>query len=141
MTMEYKYLHRVHILLTVALFIVCIAVATAFIWATQTEQLQIKSEKELLGPYTDISSLSASNIAHAYIIFLDRVKAKHSTWNKADWDYAKAVLAKLDSRKRSMGRIINIDDLSKIKEIEAEFRELEAKGSARQRTKVSISAR
>ena len=112
------------------MFTVCILAASALIAASQTDQLHIKSERELLGPYADVGSLTASNIAHAYMTFIDRVKAKQANWNRADWDYAKAVLAKLNSRKRSMGRIINIDDMGKIKDMEAEFRALEAKAAA-----------
>lgn len=97
----------------------------------QAGAAQRNPERELLGPYADIKSLTTSNLAHAYITFLENVKARNGNWSAQDWDGAKVVMQKLDARKNSMARILKVADVSHIKKVQAEFRKLEAQNHAK----------
>ena len=88
-------------------------------------------EKELLGPYHDIKSLTTGNIAHAYITFIENARTRQSTWAEEDWRQAKVVMQKLDSRANSMGRMLKVADRSHIRAVQDEFRGMEARMAAK----------
>ncbi|MBC5993732.1 hypothetical protein [Pontibacter cellulosilyticus] len=114
---------------------VCVAVYCTFMGSAYTQaataQGQKNPEKELLGPYHDIKSLTTGNIAHAYLTFIENVRARQGTWSEDDWIQAKAVLRKLDSRTNSMNRMLKVADRSHIRAAQSEFRGMEARMAAK----------
>ncbi|RIJ43083.1 hypothetical protein [Pontibacter oryzae] len=84
-----------------------------------------KWEKQLLGPYHKINTLTAANVREAYTAFLTNVRAQHNNWTDTEWDHAKAVLDKLDYKKNTLESQLKLDDKGKIKMLQAEFRALE----------------
>lgn len=88
-------------------------------------------QKKLLGPYANIDMLSAYNLRSAYISLLEHAHAQHSGWSDADWQQAKAVLDKMDSKKGTLESQLTLDDKAKIKVMQAEFRALETAGNVR----------
>lgn len=84
-----------------------------------------KWEKQLLGPYYKINTLTAANVREAYITFLTSVREQHQNWTDTEWNHAKAVLDKLDYRKNSLESQLKLNDKGKIKMLQAEFRALE----------------
>lgn len=97
--------------------------------AVQAEPSTKSMEKQLLGPYSNIQSLTASNLRHAYMTFMDNVRAKHGSWTKQDWNQANAVINKLNARENSMNRILSVTDKAQIKILQTEFNTLYAKAT------------
>lgn len=99
--------------------------AVAAVQEDETAQLW---QKELLGTYADVNSLTAANLREAYITLLVNVREKKGSWSDQDWNKAKAVINKLDARKSSMEKELGTDDKAKIKLLQAELRTLETAG-------------
>ncbi|WP_299819826.1 hypothetical protein [uncultured Pontibacter sp.] len=97
----------------------------------QTEPAAKSFEKELLGPYADISALTASNLQHAYITFIGKVRSRQSVWSATEWKQVKSVMAKLDSRKNSMDQLLRVADKAQIRNIQDEFKAIEAKSNSK----------
>ncbi len=88
-------------------------------------------QRELLGEYADIQSLTALNLRQAYITLLENVREKKSAWNDQDWNKAKAVINKLDARKNKLEKKLGLDDKAKIKLLQGELRALETAADAK----------
>lgn len=135
--MENNYRQLVRLILAIVCVFASVAVVSAgphFVRAKQIIQTgaeQRNPEKELLGPYADIRSLTTSNLAHAYITFLENVKTRNGNWSAQDWESAKAVIQKLDARKNAMDRMLRVADISQIKKVQAEFRQMEARNHSK----------
>ncbi|GAB3822438.1 hypothetical protein [Pontibacter rugosus] len=95
------------------------------------EDVAMQWQKKLLGSYSDISTLTATNIRAAYITLLENVRAQHSNWNDADWNQAKAVLDKLDYKKNTVEDKLDLTSKAKIKALQGEFRTLETAGDVK----------
>lgn len=98
---------------------------------SQEERDVRRMQKELLGPYHDIRSLTTSNIGHAYIMFMENVRIRQSSWAENDWSNAKAVMDRLDKKSSSLYRMLGVSDRARIKVLQGEFRELQAKSMAK----------
>ena len=104
---------------------------TATVTLVQEENDVKRMQKQLLGPYHDIRGLTTSNICHAYIMFVQNVKSRHSNWTETDWNNAQVVLERLDKKSNSLYRIISVSDRAKIKALQSEFREMQGNSLAK----------
>lgn len=84
-------------------------------------------EKELLGPYAEINKIAATDLRQAYIMLLQSVRDRHETWTDVEWNKAKAIINKLDARKKAIHKQLGADDKAKIKLLQGELRSLETK--------------
>lgn len=84
-------------------------------------------QQELLGPYAEINSIKAADLRQAYIMLLQSVRERHESWTDVEWNKAKAIINKLDARKKAIHKQLGADDKAKIKLLQGELRTLETK--------------
>lgn len=129
--MEYKDKTYAKLLLAGALAFSFAAEATNYNLQPATESISVTApndqdwHKKLLGPYSNVDTLTAANMREAYITLLENVRQLHGRWADKDWEQAKAVLDKLDYKKNTLESQLSIGDKAKIKMLQAEFRTLE----------------
>lgn len=82
-------------------------------------------EERLLSTYSDYSTITKQNVRDVYIYFMENVRTQHTNWSNDDWDMAKLVLEKLNTRKDAIDDGLETDAEVKIKALEMEFRTLE----------------
>lgn len=97
----------------------------------QTNKDAKRTEKELLGPYHETTALTADNLGHAYIIFLENVKARQSNWTENDWNNAQAVINQLNNKYNTIYLLLSVSDKARIKALQTEFKKLQEKGIAK----------
>ncbi len=101
---------------------------TAYV-STQDAKSFKQFEKELLGPYAKTNALTKSNLSHAYMTFMEKVRANHTAWGKQEWNHANTVMNKLDARNNAMDRVLNVSDKANIKVIQREYKSLESENN------------
>ncbi|MCJ8165563.1 hypothetical protein MKJ04_11995 [Pontibacter sp. E15-1] len=97
----------------------------------QADESVTQWQRELLGDYADIQSLTALNLRQAYITLLENVREKKGAWDDQDWNKAQAVINKLDARKNKLEKRLGLDDKAKIKLLQGELRALETAADAK----------
>lgn len=81
---------------------------------------------QLLGNYTNLSTVTALNAKSVYIAFMKNVRALHKTWDKSSWDRAQIIFSELNERKDEVDENIPTEDEIKITALQAEFHALKA---------------
>jgi hypothetical protein len=89
----------------------------------------------LLGSFSDLKSVSATNVKEVYLTFMGAVRAKKGNWTQEDWDYVDHVYGELNQRKREIDNSISTADALKIKTLQAEYLTLEAAADAKDATR------
>jgi cytochrome c oxidase assembly factor CtaG len=97
--------------------------------ARKNQPLNVAAEaslqKELLGTYSDLSTITPTNVAAAYTQFMRQVRAKRRTWTQRDWDYADAIFKRLNERRRAIYLDVRASDDVRVKALQAEYLTLE----------------
>lgn len=79
---------------------------------------------QLLGDYSNLSTITALNVKNAYMAFITNVRDSHKTWDKPNWDKAQIVYSELNERKDEVSENIPAEDKIKITALQAEFNAL-----------------
>ncbi|MEJ8802707.1 hypothetical protein [Pontibacter sp. H249] len=90
----------------------------------------VEWQSSLLGSYSDLSTISNTNVREAYITFMENVRENQSTWSDADWEMAKMVLDSLNERKSQLTDVPTDTEI-KIKALQMEFTTLETAADAK----------
>ncbi|TPE43236.1 hypothetical protein [Pontibacter mangrovi] len=88
-------------------------------------------EGNLLGNWANYDSINEENVREAYITLLENVRQQRGTWDDQDWEMAKQVMEKLNTRKNELDASkIPTDTEVKIKALQMEFHTLETAADA-----------
>lgn len=91
----------------------------------RSEARKAEWERNLLGPWAEMSTINAGNVREAYITFMENVREQRENWTEADWDMANLVMEELNNRKSEIDATIDTETEVKIKALQMEFRALE----------------
>ncbi|MFD2514655.1 hypothetical protein ACFSRY_12335 [Pontibacter locisalis] len=97
----------------------------------QEEQEARRMKKELLGSYHETNLLTTDNISHAYLIFMENVRSKQSSWGNSEWELAQETMNQLNARFTSIYSILRVSDKARIKVVQTEFKKLREKSVAK----------
>jgi hypothetical protein len=86
----------------------------------QAEEVKLR-EKELLGSFGNVRTISPIHMREAYITFMQNVRAKRQNWTSRDWDYADYILQNLGKRKATVEEKLSTLDEIKIRTLIGEF--------------------
>lgn len=81
--------------------------------------------QDLLGQYASPAAVNAQNVKRVYVIFMDNVRAMHTTWGEQEWEKAGLVLEELNRRKDAFDELADEDEVQ-IKALQMEFTALQA---------------
>ena len=82
---------------------------------------------DLLGPYSGhLAALTPATIGGAYQQLLQQTRARHRAWTPRDWDYARAVYARLNAELKRVRLDLPARDELRVRAWQAEFVGLQA---------------
>ena len=94
---------------------------------------QIKVEDELLGTYSGhLEALTPATIGGAYRQLLQQTRARHKEWAPRDWDYARAVYARLNGELKRVRLDLPARDELRVRAWQSEFVGLQAGHTAQE---------
>ena len=98
--------------------------------SARSEARQAEWRSKLLGQWSNMDTINASNVRDAYITFLENVRSLKGEWTDEEWGIAKTVMQQLNDRKDELNADIDTESEVKIKALQMEFLTLETAADA-----------